>query len=108
MKVKCRVCYGSKKRLGMGSIVKDCDICDKTGWIEKEVEEIVPQLDIYETVEDKEVELATEVVETTEMLKEFAEELKSDETCNPFEVAQDTEKFIDDFSPKKKGRPKKS
>ncbi len=33
-KVKCATCKGTKKRLGMGGIIKDCAICAATGFVE--------------------------------------------------------------------------
>lgn len=109
MKVKCRRCGGSKKYLGMGSMVKDCDVCDKTGWIEKEVLEIVPELDIYETVDEQDVALATEVVEHVEPVVYGESRLHHQDIPVPINLSgkwDPDSKEVD--TPKRKGRPKKA
>jgi hypothetical protein len=112
MKVRCRICGGSKKRQGMGMMVKDCDVCDEKGYVEKVVLETVPELDVYEAIADEsEVASMADVVEASTD-DAFAVVESSEDTCTLEDifpgVTEGAKEFTDGFTGKKKGRPKKS
>lgn len=49
-KVRCQRCRGQKKYAGIGGVMKDCEVCDSTGFIERELK-IVPQPVVQESVQ---------------------------------------------------------
>lgn len=111
MKIKCRGCAGSRKRMGMGGMVKDCDVCNKTGWVEKEVLEPTPVLDEYEPIPlDEEVSEIIDTVENAQFsLPKFEVEVVS--SCAMEDIfpgiGDASEEFTEKLDAKKKGRPKK-
>jgi DnaJ-class molecular chaperone len=47
---RCHVCRGQKKVRGLGCLLKKCDVCGGTGYIESETE-AEQELETVETVE---------------------------------------------------------
>ena len=53
--VRCDRCRGQKKVRGLGCLLKKCDVCNGTGYIESESEQ-EQELDTVETVQKMDAE----------------------------------------------------